>query len=178
MLSVNRQDFESIIRKRKISQILQNLLVQNEGEPKRTVMIKEMQTNPVSRDFLHIDFYEVSMDRKIRVSVPVLPMGKSVGVELGGVLQLVRRELEVMCLPLNIPEALEVDVTNLDIGDSVHVEDIPHGEGVEIPADTNFTVVTVLSPKKEAEIEEAEEGEEEAEGAEEEATEEDAGAEE
>ena len=179
MLSVDRQDFEGVIRKRKISQILLNL-IQNDDASKRTVMIKEMQTHPVSHDFLHIDFYEVAMDRKIRVNVPVVPKGKSVGVEQGGLLQLIRRELEVLCLPLNIPDALEVDTTNLDIGDSLHVEDIPHGEGVEIAADVNFTVVTVLSPKAEAEleeVEEVEEGEEGEEGAEEEESEDEAGAE-
>ena len=176
MLSVDRQDFEGVIRKRKISQILLNL-IQNDDASKRTVMIKEMQTHPVSHDFLHIDFYEVAMDRKIRVNVPIVPKGKSVGVEQGGLLQLIRRELEVLCLPLNIPDALEVDITNLDIGDSLHVEDVPHGEGVEIPADVNFTVVTVLSPKAEAELEEVEEVEEGEEGAEEEESEDEAGAE-
>jgi len=176
MLSVDRQDFEGVIRKRKISQILLNLR-QNDDASKRTVMIKEMQTHPVSHDFLHIDFYEVAMDRKIRVNVPIVPKGKSVGVEQGGLLQLIRRELEVLCLPLNIPDALEVDITNLDIGDSLHVEDVPHGEGVEIPADVNFTVVTVLSPKAEAELEEVEEVEEGEEGAEEEESEDEAGAE-
>jgi len=176
MLSVDRQDFEGVIRKRKISQILLNLR-QNDDASKRTVMIKEMQTHPVSHDFLHIDFYEVAMDRKIRVNVPIVPKGKSVGVEQGGLLQLIRRELEVLCLPLNIPDMLEVDITNLDIGDSLHVEDVPHGEGVEIPADVNFTVVTVLSPKAEAELEEVEEVEEGEEGAEEEESEDEAGAE-
>jgi large subunit ribosomal protein L25 len=115
---------------------------------------------------LHIDFYEVAMDRKIRINVPVVPIGKAKGVELGGILQVIRRELEVLCLPTNIPASFEVDITELDVGDSVHVEDIPHGEDVEIPADVNFTVITVVSPKVEEEVEEEvelEEGEEVAE---------------
>ena len=125
-------------------------------------MIKELQTTPVSRDYLHIDFYEVAMDRKIRVNVPVIPLGNAKGVEEGGILQVVRRDLEVLCLPTNIPEAFEIDISDLEIGDSIHVEDIPHDEDVEIPTEVNFTVITVSSPKIEEveEPEELEEGEE------------------
>jgi len=106
-------------------------------------------------------FYEVAMDRKIRVMVPVRTTGKSIGVELGGLLQTIRRELEVLCLPNEIPKAIEVDVTDLDVGESIHVNEI-HLEGnIEISAEVNFTVITVLSPKGTA-SEEEEEGEEEA----------------
>jgi len=105
------------------------------------------------------------MDRKIRVSVPIVATGKSVGVELGGFLQIVRRELEVLCLPMEIPDVIEIDVTDLDIGDSVHLDDIPLEDNIEIPTDANFTVLTVLSPTKEEEPEEElEEGLEEEEG--------------
>ncbi len=88
-------------------------------------MIKELQVHPVFQTFLHVDFYEVAMDRKIKVKVPVVTVGKTKGVELGGTLQLVRRELDVLCLPRQIPNKIEVDTTNLDIGDSIHVEEIP-----------------------------------------------------
>jgi large subunit ribosomal protein L25 len=76
-------------------------------------------------------------------------------------LQFIRRELEVLCLPGEIPDAIEIDITELDIGDSIHVQEIPLEGGIEIPADINFTVLTVLSPKVEEEPEE--EVEEEAE---------------
>lgn len=161
LLSIDQNEFEKILKNQETGHLLLNLVIRNGKESKRTAMIKELQTNPVSRAFLHVDFYEISMDRKIRVNVPVVPTGKAQGVELGGVLQIVRRELEVLCLPGEIPAAFEVDITNLDIGDSIHVEDIPLAEGVEIAADVNFTVITVLSPKMEAEEaeEEGEEGE-------------------
>ena len=121
-------------------------------------MVKELQRHPVTLDFLHVDFYEVDMKRKIKVSVSVIPTGKSVGVERGGLLQIIRRELEVLCLPGKIPESIEIDVTDLDIGDSVHVEEISADKDVEIPADVNFTVLTVITPKtEEEEIEEEEE---------------------
>ena len=162
LLSVEKSAFEQVLKKGKASQILLSLIIKNGRNHKRTVMIKELQTTPVSRDFLHIDFYEVAMDRKIRVNVSVVPIGHAIGVEEGGILQVVRRELEVLCLPTNIPEAFEIDITALNIGDSIHVEDIPHDEDVEILADVNFTVITVSSPKVEEveEPEEAEEGEE------------------
>lgn len=163
-LSIDEHAFEKILKTRQISHLLLNLTIQNGEESKRTAMIKELQKHPVSRAYLHIDFYEISMDRKIRVNVPVITTGKAVGVEHGGVLQVVRRELEVLCLPNQIPASFEVDISNLDIGDAIHVEDIPHTEGVEVPADVNFTVITVLSPKKEAAAEEAEEAAGEAEG--------------
>jgi len=163
-LSIDGNAFEKILKTRQIGHLLLNLIIQNGKESKRTAMIKELQKHPVSQAFLHVDFYEVSMDRKIRVNVPVVTTGKAVGVEHGGVLQIVRRELEVLCLPNQIPASFEVDISHLDIGDAIHVEDIPRTEGVEVPADVNFTVITILSPKKEEEAEEAEEAAEEEEG--------------
>ncbi len=91
--------------------------------------------------------------------VPVVITGESVGVEVGGMLNIVRREVELLCLPGDIPEAIDIDITALDIGDSIHIEDIPLGENVEISTDVNFTVVTVLSPKVEEEVVEEEEAE-------------------
>lgn len=131
-------------------------------------MIKEMQVNPVTNAFIHVDFFEISADRKIRVNVPVLTEGKSEGVERGGMLQLIRRELEVLCMPGEIPESITIDVSDLDIGDSVHVLDIPLEGDIELPTEANFTVLTVTSAKveEEEEVEEEElegEGEEEAE---------------
>jgi large subunit ribosomal protein L25 len=92
--------------------------------------------------------------------------GKSVGVEMGGMLQIIRRELEVLSLPDRIPENITIDITDLDIGDSFHVQDLQLEENVEVPAEVNFTILTILTPKAEEE-EEVEEGEgEEEEGVE------------
>jgi large subunit ribosomal protein L25 len=129
----------------------------------KAAMIKELQTHPVSGHLIHIDFYEVDMNRKIKVMIPVVTTGHSVGVEEGGMLNIVRRELEVFCLPGDIPETIEIDITDLTIGDSIHIEDVAMGDNIEVAADVNFTVVTVLSPK----VEEEEVAEEEEEGLEE-----------
>lgn len=170
LLSVNTKEFEDALRHQNISQAILNLIIQNGKRQSRSVMIKEIQKEPVSNSLLHIDFYEIAMDRRIDVMVPVVIVGKAAGVERGGLLQVIRREIEVNCLPGQIPESIEVDVSHLDIGDSMHVEDIPLGSDVELLADVNFTVVTVVSPKIEEEVEEELEGEEEEAAAEEEET--------
>jgi large subunit ribosomal protein L25 len=160
-LSVDQVAVQLALRNSSSGQALFNLVIQNGEKSSRSAMIKEMQTHPLSKNILHIDFYEIAMDQKVTVKIPVVTKGISKGVELGGMLQFIRRELEVLCLPGEIPDAIEIDITELDIGDSIHVQEIPLEGGIEIPADINFTVLTVLSPKVEEEPEE--EVEEEAE---------------
>ena len=162
LLSVNKNDFDLALKQGRSGQIILNLVVQNNDETyTRPAMIKELQVNPVSRNYLHIDFYEIDMDRKITVGIPIVTVGSSVGVERGGVLQIIRRELEVQCLPFEVPESIEIDVTDMDMGDSIHLEDISLDGEVEFMGESNLTVVTVLSPKLEEEPEEEEELEEE-----------------
>jgi large subunit ribosomal protein L25 len=159
LLSVNIKELEQVFKKGNIGSIILNLIIQNGKKVTKPAMIKEFQSHPVSGDFLHIDFYEIDMQRKINVMIPVVTKGISKGVELGGLLQIIRREIEVLCMPGDIPEAIELDITDLDVGDSVHVEEIPLGDNVEIASDVNFTVLTVVSPKvEEVEEEEEEEG--------------------
>ncbi len=165
LLSVSTKDLELILKDGSFGQVILNLVIQNGKKVTKAAMIKELQTHPVSGSLIHIDFYEVDMKRQIKVMVPVVTTGKSVGIEEGGLLNIVRRELEVLCLPGDIPEAIEIDISELGIGDSVHLEDVPLGENVEVATDVNYTVVTVLSPKVEEEV--VEEEEEELEGAEE-----------
>jgi len=180
LLSIDSREFEQIAKKSTIGSVLLNLQIQNGDSTSRPAMVKELQTHPVTHRFLHVDFYEIDMQRKIKVMVPVVVRGKAKGVEDGGLLQIVRREIEVLCLPTEIPEAFEVDVSDLDIGDAIHLEDIQTVGNIEIVEETNVTVVTVLAPKVEVEaVEELVEGEEalEAEGEAEEAPAEDTSAE-
>ena len=165
LLSVNKSDLEILFKKGGIGQVVLNLVIQKNGETlTMPAMIKELQTHPVSRNFIHIDFYEIKMDQKITAKIPVVTTGIAKGVELGGILQIIRRELEVECLPLEVPESIEIDISDLDIGDSIHVEKIRLEGEIEFLEDDNYTVVTVLAPKleeEEPEEEEEEEGEEE-----------------
>jgi len=160
LLSVNKSDLELVFKKGGIGQVILNLVIQKNGETlTMPAMIKELQTHPVSRNFIHIDFYEIKMDQKITAKIPVVTIGKAKGVELGGMVQIIRRELEVECLPLELPESIEIDISDLDIGDSIHVGDISLEGEIEILEEDDYTVVTVLSPKMEEEPEEEEEAE-------------------
>jgi large subunit ribosomal protein L25 len=163
LLAIDTAEFEKVLRKSISGQVLLNLIIKNGETFTRSAMVKELQTHPVTRDILHIDFFEIAMDRKIRVKVPIVIKGKSRGVEAGGILQIVRRELEMLCLPLKVPESVEVDISDLDIGDSVHIGAIDLDPDVEIFEEDHFAVATVVSPTiEEVEEEVEEEAEEEA----------------
>ena len=153
LLSISTKALELVTKSANIGQLLLNLTIEGDETVTKTAMIRELQVHPLSGNPIHVDFIEVDMASKINVSIPIVTVGKSKGVEVGGMLQLVRRELEVLCLPNEIPEFIEVDVSNLDIGDSLHVDEIELGENIENPADVNFTVITVLAPALEEEEE-------------------------
>lgn len=159
-LAVTIKDLETVMKDSQTGQLFVNLSV-GKGKP-TPALLKELQRHPVTGNFLHADFYQVDMDRKVKVMVPVVTRGKSIGVEMGGMLQVIRRSVEVFCLPDRIPEHIEIDITDLEMGESVHVEDIDLGDEIDIPHEVNFTVLTVVSGRMKAV--EAEEGEEEGEG--------------
>jgi large subunit ribosomal protein L25 len=142
--------------------VLINLSISGGAEPRTSmVILKELQRDPVKGGPLHADFLEVSMEKKIRVEVPLVLSGEPEGVKSkGGILEHGLRQLFVECLPLNIPERIQVDVSALDIGDSIHVRDLGVAEGVRILDDGERVVASVLAPAAEeapavAEAEEA-----------------------
>jgi large subunit ribosomal protein L25 len=161
-ISVETLNIEKLFKHSGSNQAPLNLTIKNGESIKKTAMVKDLQLHPVSRRFLHIDLYEVAMDKKIQVRVPVVLTGIAAGTEAGGTIQLIRRELDVLCLPLDIPEFITIDVSGMQIGDSIHIEELPVSENIELLADTNFTVVTVSGGMVE-ELAETEEGEEEGE---------------
>ncbi len=112
---------------------------------RRVVMVKEIQIDPLQRTTLHTDFYEVVMDEMVTVEVPIHLVGKPEGIKVGGILEQIRREIQIQCLPGNIPKRIDVDVSSLKIGDSIHVQDI-QVEEAKILFDTNFTIATVVPP--------------------------------
>jgi len=128
-------------------------------------MIRELQHHPVKDEMLHADLYQVSLKEKLETEVPLLITGEAPGVKEGGVLQQFLRGVEIRCLPTNIPDYIEVDVSNLEFGESITVGDLKAEEGIEILTDPATTIVSVVSVKVEEEPEEAE-AEEEAEEAE------------
>ncbi|HKI50897.1 MAG TPA: 50S ribosomal protein L25/general stress protein Ctc [Geothermobacteraceae bacterium] len=124
----------------------------------KAVILKEMVVGPIKREPLHADFHAIDMQRTVNVMVPVHPVGKSKGEKEGGNLEIVRHEIEVVCLPTAIPSTIEIDITALEVGDVLHVGDVALPEGVELPADVNFTVITCTAPVVEK-VEDEEEGE-------------------
>jgi len=129
------------------------------------VILKDMQIDAIRRNPTHVDFLAIDLKKTLAVMVPVQPVGKSQGEIEGGTLQLVRHEVEVYCLPTNIPTSIEIDVTALNIGEVVHIDEVSLPEGVESQHDVNFTVLTVVGRMAE-EVEVDEEDEEGVEGVE------------
>lgn len=112
----------------------------------KVALVKDMQFHPIHGDVIHADLYEVDLTAKITVHVPLHFVGKAEGVVRGGILQPIVREIEVECLPLDIPAFFDVDVSRLDIGDSVHLEELAMPEGVTAVYESNFALVAVVPP--------------------------------
>lgn len=156
MLSLDAIEFDKIIRENGSTGLFFDLEIEGKKGKNKTVMLKAMQMDTFSLNYLHIDLHEINMDTMVTVSIPVETVGQSKGVEEGGVLQMIRRELDVVCKPADTPDSIQIDISDLGIGDSVHVEEIDLGENVEIPFDVDFTVIAIGAPTEEEEIEEDE----------------------
>lgn len=141
----------------------------DQGEITKKVMVKELVIDPVKDTFIHADFYEISNDRELTLPIPVRLRNIAKGVTDGGVLQQIRRELLITCFPDKLIESVDVDITDLDIGDKVRIRDLQLPEGIRA-VDEGHLTVAVINVK--GAIEEEEEAVEEIEGEEAEATEE------
>lgn len=143
-----------------LSQVFQ-LEINKDGKKTKTpTMIKEIQFHPTKTKIVHVDFIGIDMKKKLRVNVPVEITGESKGVKEGGVLEVYRDHVEVECLPDVIPENIVIDVSELDVNDSIHVQDVTLPEGViAVNFDENFAILGVSVPS--AMVEEAAEEEEE-----------------
>jgi large subunit ribosomal protein L25 len=158
MLSLGTTEFDRIIRKNGSMGLFFNLKVEGDSGKDKIVMLKDMQMDTFGLNYLHVDLHEVDMDTQVTVSVQVEPVGVSKGVKAGGFLQVIRRELDVVCKPADTPNTIQIDISELDVGDAIHVEEIDLGEHIEIPHDVNFTVITIVAPTvDEVETEEEEE---------------------
>ncbi len=120
----------------------------------RTALLRDWQIDPVTGDLLHVDLFEVSMTKEIRVKVPVsLVGGTPAGVKEGGVLHHNLRELSIECLPGSIPEAIEIDASPLNINQGIHVREVSAGEGIRLLDEPDQMVVSVAAPISEAKLE-------------------------
>jgi large subunit ribosomal protein L25 len=149
-LELNRKEFSNRVAGLEGSHLVR-LKSASTALADKVALVKEMQYHPLTGDVIHADFYEVDLTARIEVSVPLHFVGKGAGVVRGGILQPIVREIQVECLPLDIPQFFNVDVSALDIGDSVHIEDLPMPEGVTAVYDSNFALVTIATPTVEEE---------------------------
>ena len=145
-VSVDPKPFLRILHSASGFNTLITLKVEGGGDAR--VLAKNVQLDPITNHPLHADFYRVNMDRKIKVTVPVTLKGESRGVKIdGGVLDFVHREIEMEVLPSNIPDSIDVDITNLGIGDSVHVRDFAADAAWTPVTDPDQMIVHIISIK-------------------------------
>jgi large subunit ribosomal protein L25 len=144
-LELNKKEFSSRVAGLEGSHLVR---LQSESTvlANRVALVKEMQFHPITGEVVHTDLYEVDLNARIQVRVPLHFVGKAVGVVRGGILQPIAREIEVECLPLDIPEFFNVEVGELDIGDSIHIGDLPMPEDVRVVDESNFPLVAVVPP--------------------------------
>ncbi len=157
-LTVMKKDIFMILR----SETGENTIFQvSFNSEVKNAMIKELQRNPVTDEILHADLIQIVMDKAIRVSVPVTAVGEAVGVKTeGGFVDFITREVEVECLPGNIPEHIELDISGLHIRQSLKVADIKPAEGVKVVSSAETILVLIEAPSKEEEVAVAPEEEE------------------
>lgn len=129
----------------------QILTLKGGGLDGKAALVKDYQVDPVSRQLKHVDLLEIDVTKKINVTVKINIVGKSLGVAEGGVLNFIERAIEVRCLPTSIPQHIDIDVTNLKIGDSLHLDEVQLPEGVEKGSQMNSTLIAVVPPTKEEE---------------------------
>ncbi len=142
-LIVNTKDLERALSSEAGENVIISLKV---GDKTRTVIVKDLQTDPVREDLLHVDLCQISLRERLKASVPIEVRGEAPGVKEGGILQHRLREIEVECLPTEIPESISVDVSELGIGDSLHVKDLRVIGDIEILADGEESVVSIVPP--------------------------------
>ena len=144
-LALDKREFSSRVADLEGSHLVR-LKSESSALADKVALVKAMQHHPISGDVIHTDLYEVDLSAKITVNVPLHFIGKAEGVVRGGILQPIVREIEVECLPLDIPAFFDVDVSALDIGDSVHIEELTMPEGVTAVYESNVALVAVVPP--------------------------------
>ena len=151
-LEIGLNEIEDLIHHSVSETILVDLAVEGgASQGQRLALVQEVQHHPLSGKVLHVDFHEVAENEKVTVTVPVETVGEAAGVKTGGgVLEHVLFKIKVRALPRDLPEVINVDVTQLEIGQSIHLNEIPLPAGVEVIGDKNIPVISVAAPITEA----------------------------
>lgn len=151
-LEVISKEMENLVHHAASENLLVDLAVKDDTRPKRLALVQEVQHHPLSGGILHVDFHEVAENEKVTIMVPVETTGEAVGVKTdGGVLEHVLFKIKARALPKDLPELIAVDVSNLKIGQAIHLGEIPVPAGVELIGDKNIPVIAVAAPRTEEE---------------------------
>lgn len=157
-ITIGLKELEEIIHQSGGSNVIVDLKVEGDGAGDRKAIIREIQRDPVEGNILHLDLQHISLTERITVEVPIVLVGTPIGVkDGGGILEHLLREVEVECLPTDIPSKLEVEVSGLNIGDSLHVSDLK-ADRVTIKTEADRAIAAVVPPTILEEVKPAEEG--------------------
>ncbi|PIP11774.1 MAG: 50S ribosomal protein L25, partial [bacterium (Candidatus Stahlbacteria) CG23_combo_of_CG06-09_8_20_14_all_40_9] len=138
---VSKKDLKSYLHEHK-----EEIIKLGAGKGKN-VVVKEIQYDPITEEPIHIDFMHIHKDEKLKISIPVILDSTPVGVKEGGILEQWVREVEIECLPKDIPNEIRIDVGRLKIGESLHIKDLSVGEGVNILLPPEEAFVSVMPPR-------------------------------
>ncbi|MBN2830976.1 MAG: 50S ribosomal protein L25 [Candidatus Omnitrophica bacterium] len=159
-LKLSHRQLVQLVHQHRIEGVVININIKDDKKQKsRPCIIKEIQHGPVHGEILHVDFNQISLTQKIKVNIPIVTKGEPAGVKLeGGSLEHILWEIEVECLPTNIPKDIEIDISSLKLGDTVHIKDIPAPFGTKILTDSEAIILSISEPmKEEVPVEAAEE---------------------
>ena len=154
-LALNTKELEKTLHTHAGGNVLVNLEIA--GDKNRTVMFKEVMRHPLRGTVVHVDLLEVNLNETIEIEVPVHLTGKAGGLAFGGIVQHETRTITILCLPSQIPDSIEVDITSLNVGQSLHVKDIQLAQGLTAVDEPDLTVVSIVSPTAEVAPKTAEE---------------------
>lgn len=145
-LSVDQKEFVNILHGQESRNTLISIQMANGGDEEILSLPKEIQFDPVRGDVIHVDFQMIHLNEPIHTQVPLHLTGSSPGVKKGGVLEHLMREIDVACLPMDIPDHIEVDISGMEVGDSLNVSQLQVSEKFKILSDGNRTLVLVAAP--------------------------------
>ena len=151
----NKDNLNILVDPIKLKKLLKNEAGENtiiemkldKSDLKKNVLLKDAHLDTLTSDPLHLDFYEITEGMDVKVSAPLLFTGKPEGVKNGGVIQTLSNEIKIECLPTNIPNIIEIDISDLNIGDTLRVKDIKPMDGIEILSNPESTIISVLAPR-------------------------------
>lgn len=154
-LALNTKELEKVLHTAAGGNVLINLSI--EGDKATTVMFKDIYRHPLNASIQHVDLFAIQMDHRITVEIPVHIVGKAAGLAFGGIVQQETRKIRIECLPADIPDSLDLDVTPLAIGQSLHVRDVALKDGLRAVDEPEMTIVSVVAPTAEVAPKTAEE---------------------